>query len=113
MKKIFLALFLSATSMTYAQTIDTTFKQSVAVKVKPFKAKFNDTDSVCYLSIQVSNDNLKDNCGIRYSVYSANKMELASGYLEIKGDDYKTYADTTINLFLYVGKFFSLTFLKP
>lgn len=61
MKKVIFILSLCfATSLTFAQQIDTLSKGIVAVRINPVKASFQDTANSVFLGAYVVSDNLKN-----------------------------------------------------
>lgn len=112
MKKILIAasLMLSA-FLAQSQVIDTT-KNVAAVKIKPFMAKFNDSVQVTHLAVQITGDNLKDYCSLRWSVMDSVGRESVSGFSIIKGEDYKNWSGANLFPFIFVAKQYNLTFLK-
>ena len=95
-----------------SQTIDTTITNVAAVKITPFKAKFNDTTNVTHLTVQITGDNLKNWCGLKWAVMDANQRVSVEGYAVINGVDYANWTGSNLYPFAFIGKLYNITFAK-
>jgi hypothetical protein len=96
-----------------AQSIDTTITSIAAVKIVPFKAKFNDTTNVTHLTVQIIGDNLKNWCNLRWSVMDSNGRNSVEGYAVITGKDYENWTGSNLYPFVFIGKLYNIAFIKP
>jgi len=96
-----------------SQVIDTTITNVAAVKIVPFKAKFNDTTNVTHLSVQIIGDNLKNWCNLRWSVMDSKQRVSVEGYAVINGEDYANWTGSNLYPFVFIGKLYNIAFIKP
>ena len=88
---------------------DSTMK-GLAAKITPFKAVFNDTENVTYLTVMVTNDNQKDNCSLWWEVLDEKQVKHVSGTLVLSGADYTTNNVSKETRFEYVANKLGITF---
>lgn len=112
MKKIIfiLSVALCFAIQPKAQTIDTTITNVAAVKIVPFKAKFNDTTNVSYLTVQITGDNLKNWCGLKWAVMDDKQRVSVEGYAVIVGEDYANWTGSNLYPFAFIGKLYNIKF---
>ena len=111
MKKIiFLSIFVLGFFAAKSQTIDTTITNVAAVKIVPFKAKFNDTTNVSYLTVQITGDNLKNWCGLKWAVMDDKQRVSVEGYAVIVGEDYANWTGSNLYPFAFIGKLYNIKF---
>lgn len=96
-----------------AQTIDTTITSIAAVKIVPFKAKFNDSTNVTHLTVQIIGDNLKNWCNLRWSVMDDKQRVSVEGYAIIKGSDYENWTGSNLYPFIFIGRLYNISFINP
>ena len=88
---------------------DSTMK-GLAAKITPFKAVFNDTENVTYLTVMVTNVNQKDNCSLWWEVLDEKQIKHVSGTLVLSGADYTTSNVSKETRFEYVANKLGITF---
>lgn len=72
-KTIYTLILCLATSFAFGQTIDTTVKNIVAVRINPVKASFQDTALSVYLGAYVISDDLKSTATFYWCLMPAAK----------------------------------------
>jgi hypothetical protein len=112
MKKILFLLLCFFALKANSQVIDTTINYVAAVKIQPFKAKFNDSTNVTHLSVQITGDNLKNWCGLKWAVMDSMQRVSVEGYAVINGADYANWTGSNLYPFVFIGKLYNITFLK-
>lgn len=113
MKNLFILALCFLAIKAPAQVIDTTITSMAAVKIVPFKAKFNDTTNVTHLSVQITGDNLKNWCGLRWSVMDSTGRVSVEGYAAITGKDYENWTGSNLYPFVFIGRLYNIAFINP
>ncbi len=85
-----------------AQTVDTSISCGVAMRIVPFKVKYNDTVNARYMTLKIVEDDLKSRCVFYYTLIDNDCNILGTGNQTMTGKDYKTWDCATVSAFLYV-----------
>lgn len=102
MKYIFSFAVFMLPFLSKGQTVDTTISCGVAMRIIPFKTKYNDTVNARYMTLKVIEDDLKSRCVFYYTLIDNDCNVLASGNEQMTGNDYKSWNCSTVSAFLYV-----------
>jgi hypothetical protein len=120
-KVIFILALCFATSLTFAQQIDTTVKSIASVGIQPIKANFTDTDSSVFLGIRVIEDNLVSSANLYFCFLTSSSQVTFQGNFAITGEDYQKWCNLVLNPnytcqiwpYVLVGQKYNLTFTQP
>lgn len=80
---------------------DTEIKNSVAVKIVPFKVKYNHETEATHITLKIVDDNLQSKCLFYYSLIDGNNTVLDSGNIEMTGDAYSSWDGSNIAAFAH------------
>lgn len=94
-----------------SQVVDTTIKSITAMKIQPVTVQVNfpKKDTVTYLGLRLTNDNLKDAASFECILLSASGLNIIITTETISGEDYKTW-DSEVYPFVFIAKKYGLTF---
>ena len=81
-----------------------------AVKLEPFKVKWNDETEATHLLVNLNQDDLYSCAMFSYSLLDDNEKYLYNGIINVEGEDYTTWDGNNEYPYEYVAEKLELTF---